>query len=216
LVRLGTGDQEDPARFFDQDLGDGQLDLEGSVFGLVELGSRFGAWGQARYGIQTEGEIYRRISGPSQSLPNFSRTAPLKWTPGNYFELDLNPSILFTPEMSFGVRYHFWSKGADSYTLGAINPEIQDPAELPPAELLNLETEQKLQEIGFSAAFSTVEAHARGDASMPLFIRATYFHPIAGSGGQTPKGGRFQVGLTIYKTFWGGRDSEEAPPSPGR
>jgi hypothetical protein len=123
---------------------------------------------------------------------------------------------LLTPEISFGIRYHFWSKGADSYALGAVNPEFQDAAELPPADLLNLETEQKLQEIGFSATFSTVEAHARGDASMPLYIRATYLHPISGSGGQTPKGGRFQAGLTIFKTFWGRPDPEEPPPSPGR
>ncbi len=211
LVRLGTGDQEDPARFFDQDIGDGQLDFEGTVFGLVELGSRLGAWGQLRYGIQTEGDIYRRITDPSQSLPNYRRTAPLKWTPGNYLEVDLNPRVFLTPAMSFGVRYHLWSKGADSYTLGAVNPDIQDPADLPPADLLNLETEQKLQEIGFSATFSTVEAHARGEASMPLYVRATYFHPVAGSGGQTPKGGRFQAGLTIYKTFWGRRDSDQAP-----
>jgi len=208
LVRLGTGEQEDPARFFDQDLGDGQLDLEGSVFGLVEMGSRLGAWGQIRYGIQNEGEIFRRITDPSQSLPDFKRIAPLKWTPGNYFEVDLNPRVFLTPAMSFGVRYHLWSKGTDSYTLGAINPEFQDPADLPPAELLNRETEQKLQEIGFSASFSTVEAHARGEASMPLYVRATYFHPMAGSGGQTPKGGRFQAGLTIYKTFWGGPSTE--------
>lgn len=214
LVRLGTGNQEDPARFFDQDFGDGQLDLEGSVFGLVELGSHLGAWGQVRYGIQTEGEIYRRITEPSQSLPSFSRTTHLKWTPGDYLEVDLNPRVFLTPAMSFGVRYHLWSKGADSYTLGTVNLNYQDPAELPPAELLNEKTEQKLQEIGFSATFSTVEAHARGDASMPLYVRVTYLHPIAGSGGQTPKGGRFQAGLTIFKTFWGGRGSQEPPENP--
>jgi hypothetical protein len=214
LVRLGTGDQEDPARFFDQDLGDGQLDFEGSVFGLVELGSRLGAWGQVRYGVQTEGEIYRRITQPSQSLPNFSRTSHLKWTPGDYLEVDLNPRLFLTPAMSFGVRYHLWSKKADSYTLGSVNLDFQDPAELPPAELLNEKTEQKLQEVGFSATFSTVEAHARGEASMPLYVRATYLHPIAGSGGQTPMGGRFQAGLTIFKTFWGRRDSQEPPENP--
>jgi hypothetical protein len=214
LVRLGTGSNADPARFFEQDAGDGQLDLEGNVFGLMELGSRFGAWGQLRYGVQNEGEIFRRITDPSQSLPSFSRTAPLRWTPGDYLEADLNPRVFLNPAMSFGVRYHFWSKGADSYTLGAVDPEFRDPAELPPAELLNLKTEQKLQEIGFSATFSTVEAHARGEASMPLFVRVTYLRPMSGSGGRTPKGGRFQAGLTIYKTFWGGRDQGESQGEP--
>ncbi len=213
LLRLGTGKREDPARFFDQDLGDGQLDLEGSVFGLLELGSRFGAWGQARYGVQNEGQVFRRIAAPSETLPAFARTALLTWTPGNYLEVDLNPRFFFTPEMAFGVRYHYWSKGADSYALPAISPDFQDPATLPPAELLNLETEQKLQEIGFSASFSTVDARARGEASMPLYIRATYFHPLSGSGGRTPKGGRFEAGLTLYRTFWGGGGSkpEELP-----
>lgn len=84
----------------------------------------------------------------------------------------------------------------------------------PPPGLLDLETEQTLQEIGLSAAFSTVEAAARGEASMPLDLRAGYFHPLSGSGGQTPKGGRFQIGLTIYKTLWGGGGSEPAPEDP--
>jgi hypothetical protein len=89
-----------------------------------------------------------------------------------------------------------------------VNPEIQDPATLPPPGLLNLETEQTLQEIGFSAAYSTVATNAQGLASMPLYVRAGYFHPLSGSGGRTPKGGRFQIGLTIYKTLWGGGGSE--------
>ncbi len=144
LVRLGTGGQEDPARFLDQDLGDGQLDMEGNLFGLVELGSRFGAWGQLRYGVQKEGDIFRRIAGPSETLPDFSRTAPLRWTPGNYLEIDLNPRYFLTPDMSFGVRYHVWSKGEDAYALGDIDTEIQDPADFPSAALLNLETEQRL------------------------------------------------------------------------
>ena len=215
LVRLGTGEQEDPARFFDQGTGDGQMDFEGTLFGMLEVADRVGAWGQVRYGIQNEGEIFRRIASPSAALPDFSRTAPLKWTPGNYLELDLNPHVFLTSAMRFGARYRFWSKGEDSYELGDVNPEFQDPAELPPADLLNAETEQRLQELGFSVGYSTVEAHAQGKASMPVHIRATYFHPIGGSGGQTPKGGRFEAGLTIFKTFWGGGDATaEAPEEP--
>jgi hypothetical protein len=187
------------------------MDLEGNAFGLLELGSRFGAWGQVRYGVQTEGEIFRRITDPSFALPDYGRTAPVKWTPGNYFEVDLNPRYFLTPAMSFGLRYHHWSKGADSYSLGDVEALGLDPAALPPAELLELETEQRLQEIGFSATYSSVEAHARGEAPMPVYVRITFFRPVGGSGGQTPKGGRVQAGLTIFKTFWGGSPAP-APP----
>ena len=138
----------------------------------------------------------------------------MKWTPGNYRELDVNPSLRLTKAMSFGARYRYWSKGEDSYSLGSVDPEAQDPEELPPADLLNAETEQTLQELGFSATFSTMDAHAVGEASMPLFIRVTYFRPISGSGGQTPKGGRFEAGITIFKTLWGGGPSTEDQPPP--
>lgn len=214
LVRLGMGEQADPSRFFSQDIGDGQMDMEGNAFGLLEVGRRFGAWGQLRYGIQGEGEIFRRITHPDNALPNYKRTAPLTWTPGNYLDFEVNPRVFLNPAISFGVRYHFWNKGADSYALGAINPEGQDPALLPDPGLLNLETEETLQEIGLSAAYSTVEAAARGEASMPLDVRAGYYHPLGGSGGQTPKGGRFRIGVTIYKTLWGGDGSEPAPEGP--
>jgi hypothetical protein len=154
--------------------------------------------------------VYRRITDPPGVLPSYERLAPLEWTPGNYFELDLNPRFFLTPDVSFGARYHLWSKGEDSYALGeVITPEGQEPREFPPPSLLTLETEERLQEVGFSATYSSIEAHARGEASMPLYIRATYFHPVAGSGGRIPKGGRFQAGLTIFKTFWGGESSSE-------
>jgi hypothetical protein len=116
--------------------------------------------------------------------------------------------------MTFGLRYRFWSKGADSYALGDTEAFGLDPASFPPIELLDLETEQRLQELGFSATYSSVDAYHRGEASMPVHVRITYFRPIGGSGGQTPKGGRIQAGLTIFKTFWGGRSDPEPQENP--
>jgi len=204
MVRLGTGSQEDPNRFLDLDPADGQMDLEGSVFGLVEIGGWFGGWGLLRYGIQMEGEVFRRIASPGQTLPDWGRLAPLKWTPGNYLELDLNPQLYLTPDMAFGVRYHFWHKGEDSYVLQDIDPEILAQKNYPDPALLNQETERTLHEVGFSATYSTLAARERRETPIPLLVRATYFHPVMGSGGQTPKGGRIQVGLTVYRSFWGG------------
>jgi hypothetical protein len=209
LVRLGTGSQEDPNRFLDLDVGDGQLDVEGSILGRVEYGSRLRAWGRLRYGIQREGEVQRRIAAPSEVLPKWARLAPLKWTPGNYLELDLNPSFDLAPHLDLGVRYHLWSKGADSYQLQPFSQEELETLDYPPANLLDLETEEALQEVGFSASYSSVAAHREGESSIPYRIRATVLFPVSGSGGQTPKGTRFQAGLTIYKRFWGGSDRPE-------
>jgi hypothetical protein len=217
LVRLGTGGQADPNRFMDQDPGDGQTDLEGSIFGLVELGSRFGAWGQFRYGIQNEGEIVRRIASPEETLPHRARLASLYRTPGDYRELDINPRIHLTPAMSFGVRYRQWHKATDSHRG---QPPYPDPppagVEPPPAAaLLDLGTEQTLKELGFTGTFSSVDAHAGGKASLPLHIRASYFMPLDGSGGRTPKGSRFEAGLTLYQPFWGRPPKAPALAGPG-
>jgi hypothetical protein len=203
LLRLGTGQRDDFNRFLDLSPADGQTDLEGNVFGMVELGDHFGAWGRVRYGIQTEGEIFQRIAAPSEVLPSWERLAPLKWTPGNYLEAEINPRFFLTPAMSFGVRYRLWSKGADSYALGSLDPEVLESRNYPPAEIMNQETEQDLQEIGFSATFSTVEAYGRGEASLPVQVRAAFLTPLTGGGGQTPKGGRFEAGVSIFRTFWG-------------
>ena len=214
LLRLGTGTQADPNRFFDLDPADGQMDLEGSVFGLVEYGRRLGAWGRLRRGIQKEGTVVRRISSPEQVLPSVYSRAPLYWSPGNYVDLELNPRFYFTPEMTFGIRYHLWHKGQDAYTIQPIDPETQRALDLPHSSLLEMETRETLHEVAFTATYSTLAPNERGETPIPMMIRFAYFHPVAGSGGQTPKGGRLQVGLTLFRTFWGG-DAEQGETTEG-
>lgn len=215
LVRLGTGAQGDQARLLDPGVADGQMDIEGSVFGLVELGSRFGGWGHLRYGLQRKGEILRRIASPSEILPPRSRLALLGWTPGNYFDFQVNPRFYFTPEMTFGVRYHYWSKGEDQYDLSPMDPETLALTDFPPPEYLNYETGETLQELGISATFSTLAANARGESPLPLQVRFTYLRPLSGQGGRTPKGGRFEAGVSLYRTLWGRGNGPEPPPDPG-
>jgi hypothetical protein len=212
LFRLGTGKQPDPDRFLHTSAGDGQADLEASVFGLVQVGRRLGFWGRVRLGFQQEGQIYRRIAAPSEILPVRRRLAPLKWTPGNYTELDLNPRLFLTSAMSFGVRYRRWSKGSDSYEIGDLDPEVLEQLAYPPVELLEEETEETLNEVGISATFSSLEGHARGEAWLPLELRFTYFLPVSGYGGQTPKGNRFEAGITLFRQLWGGPSQAPDPP----
>jgi hypothetical protein len=212
---LGTGTQASFNNLFELNPADGQMDFEGSLFGLVEMGRYFGGWGQLRYGIQTQGEIIKRIAAPEEALPAWSRGAPLHWTPGNYMELDLNPRFYLTPTMSFGLRYHFYSKGEDSYELQPLDPEILELVSFPPPELLNAETKVTLNELGISVTYSTLAPHSRGEAWIPLDLRATYFQPLGGSGGQTPKGGRFEAGLAVYRTVWGRSAPEEGETETG-
>ncbi|MGW8264798.1 MAG: hypothetical protein ACWGSQ_00410 [Longimicrobiales bacterium] len=217
LVRLGTGSQGDPNRFFDLDPADGQMDFEGSIFGLLELGSRLGGWAHLRYGIQQEGEVLRRIADPTEILPPLDRLALLNRTPGNYVDFQVNPRFYFTPEMTFGVRYRFWSKGEDHHTLPPTDPEAPVPGSYRAPQYLNYETRETLQEVGFSATYSSLAANARGDALFPLVVRFTYMIPFRGAGGQTPKGNRFEAGVSVYRRLWGsGKEAQAEPDPPGR
>jgi hypothetical protein len=205
LVRLATGTQTFPNRLLTVDPSDAQMDIEGSVFARAELGDRWGGWGHFRFGVQREGEATRRITDPDGVLPNWGRTAPLLWTPGNYLDVELSPWFNLTPEMGFAVRYHLWHKGGDSHALQPIDPELLALLNYPDPALLDLETEETLHEVGFSATYTTRAANQRGEARFPAMIRVIYFHPVMGSGGQTPKGARIQAGITLYRTLWGGR-----------
>lgn len=214
LVRLATGTQEDPYRFLDLDPSDDQMDFEGSIFGMVDLGSRFGAWANARLGVQQEGTAIRRIASPSEVLPDRGRMALLNWNPGNYFDLQVNPRYYLTPNISFGVRYHFWFKGSDKYTLPSVDPETAALLNYPAPEYLNFETRQVLHEVGISATFSTLAPHARGETPIPLQARFTYYSPVKGAGGQTPKGPRLEAGLSLFRFLWGREDRTETGADP--
>jgi len=217
MVRLGTGGQGDPNRFFDLDPADGQMDLEGSVFGLVELGTRLGAWAHLRYGVQQEGDVLRRIAGPEEILPPLSRLALLNRTPGNYMDFRVNPRFYFTPEMTFGIRYHFWFKGEDHHSLPPADPETPVLVSYPAPEYLNYETREILQEVGFSATYSSLAANASGEALFPVVVRFTYMVPFRGAGGQTPKGARFEAGVSVYRRLWGsGQEDQEETDPPGK
>lgn len=202
LVRLGMGTQDDPSNFVDLQTGDGQMDMEASVFGTVAVGSRFGGWVRARYGIQREGTVYRRISAPDDFIPPVSAHTLVSWDPGNYLDLELAPFFRLNPRFAFSVRYHLYSKGQDSYSV-TVTPDPEAPP-LPPIELLDQETEATIHEVGFGLTLSGLAAAREGKAWFPFEAYAAFFGAISGSGGQTPKVGRAQVGLRVFRRIWGG------------
>ena len=140
--------------------------------------------------------------------------ALLNWIPGNYFDLQVNPRYYLTPNISFDVRYHFWFKGSDKYTLPSVDPETAALLNYPAPEYLNFETRQVLHEVGISATFSTLAPHARGETPIPLQARFTYYSPVKGAGGQTPKGPRLEAGLSLFRFLWGREDRTETGADP--
>jgi hypothetical protein len=95
-----------------------------------------------------------------------------------------------------GLRYRYYSKGADSYSL-----RFDSSPDLPPVDLLNEETEMTVQHLGVGATLWPSRRTSVG-GQWPLAVSAEYLAPISGSGGQTPKDGRFRVAARLFISIW--------------
>lgn len=202
LLRLGTGTPDSPENFVDLGTGDGQTDLELRAFGDMTFRSRYGIWADLRYGIQTEGDQIRRIAAPDAVLPPLSSRAPVTWDPGDYGSVEIAPRVHLTPQVAVAARYHFFSKGSDDFALaGAPDPE-EGGVQLPDPGLLEQETEVTLHRVGISLVYSTLSAAERGETGFPFEAWIRYRTAVSGSGGQTPKAGRFESGGRLFWRLW--------------
>jgi len=207
LVRLGTGSGDDPDIFLDLAGGDGQTDLEGRVFANVRSG-RFGLWNDLRYGVQRPTTVLRRI-GPSDLVfvPAANR-AMVRWTPGNYLQLELVPRYHVTDAIAFTLGYRMFTKGEDAYERisAPIVTNGEGPFPTPPiytdVSLLEVGTDRTLHELGGGIVFSTLGAAREGRARLPFEARLGVHWGVVGSG-MAPAGVRALVGLRVFRAFWG-------------
>ncbi|MBW3534182.1 MAG: hypothetical protein KY453_03020 [Gemmatimonadetes bacterium] len=199
LVRLGTGQPDDPDRFLDLGTGDGQTDVEGGVFANGRVGA-WGLWADARYGVQSPVDLLRRAVPADVVLAPVATRVPVRWTPGSYLQVELSPRWHVTTELAVAASWRLFHKGEDTYELAAPAPP---DATFPDPSVLEAETGQTLHELGGGLVFSTLEAWREGRTDVPFEVRFGVQAGVAGSGGRTPKGVRVQTGLRIYQPLWG-------------
>ncbi len=192
LFRLGTGRIDSPRNFLDTGSGDGQNDIELSVFGALRAGSRLGIVGDFRYGIQQPVQVLKRITAPDRIFAPLSAEQVVRWNPGDYIQLRVSPRVYLTEEIALGFHVRYFSKKADRYSSAEAGVGL-DPG------VLELETAEKSFGIGGGVVFSTVES-GRG---RPMEARFLVQQAVSGSGGATPKTWRVEVGLRFFWGLWG-------------
>ena len=192
LYRHGSGRTDSPRNFIDTGSGDGQNDVELSVFGTLRVGRRLGIVGDFAYGIQQPVEVLRRITAPERIFaPRIPAEMVVRWNPGDYMQLRVSPRLYLTEEVAVAFDVRYFLKKADRYrSVGA--------AAGPDASLLDLETKEQLLGIGGGLVFSTVQS-GRG---RPLEARFLFQWAVSGSGGATPKTSRIEIGLRFYRGLW--------------
>ena len=202
LVRLGTGTPDDPNVFLDIGSGDGQMDMEGRVSGMLQFGRRLELRGGYRYGVQDAVTLLRRVAPPEQILAPVSTSRAVVWTPGSYSFIDASPRLHLTPELSLALDYHRYHKAADSYELAGAEPDGVPPVDV--GDLMR-ETEMGLQQVALGIRYSTLRTWRADGSAPPLEMALRLVRSVAGSGGQTPKATRFEMGVSVFKRIWGRR-----------
>ncbi len=197
LARFGTGLTDLPDNFLDIGSGDGQSDVEVSLFGGLRGQGRWGLWGDVRYGVQGPTTVVRRISAPDRVFAPAISAQFLRWKPGNYFQLSLTPRFHLTRDLALALDLRHFSKGADTYEALVPGPDGITVAGLDP-RVLELETEQRRLEIGGGVVFSTL----RSGIGRPMEVRFLYRRAVSGSGGMTRKTSRVEVGLRLFQGIW--------------
>ena len=191
LFRLGSGRTDSPRNFIDTGSGDGQNDVEVSVFGTVNVGQRLGIVGDVLYGYQQPVRVLRRISGPDRIFAPLSTERIVRWSPGDYAQLRVSPRMYLTDEVVLAFDLRVLRKKSDRYVL-------DDGATGPDPDVLELETKQRSFELGGGVVYST----ARSGRGRPMEARFLFHQVVSGSGGATPRTSRFEIGVRLYRSLW--------------
>lgn len=206
MVRLPTGLVDHPDVPLDIGSGDGQLDLE--VSGFMDLRwKRTGLRGEARYGVQRPTDLVRRVAPPDVVMAPLATRTLVRWTPGNYMEIELAPRWHMTNEFAVGALYRRASREQDSYRL--LTPAVSPSAS---ASDLERETKGTLHEVGLGLAFSTLTTWREGRTHWPFSAHMAVRGAVSGGGGAVPDGIRMEASVRIFWRLWGSDPEPELVP----
>ncbi len=199
LVRLPTGEADDPLDPLDVGTGDGQTDVEVGIAADVLHGRRFAGSVAARYGVQLADELDRAVP-TAGAFP--TTIAAVSRDLGDYLELEVTPRWALSDYLTVGAHYRFRAKAEDAYepAPGAEPPDVAQDAAV---AALGLGTETRQHVFGGGVVFSTLPAYAQGRARWPVDIAYRRTVTLAGAGRLAERYAQDQVMLRVYLTPFG-------------
>jgi hypothetical protein len=202
VYRFGTGTIDDPGDYLDLGTGEGQNDIEVRSFTDIVYGRSFFASVVARYTVQLADEQPLRITDePDLVFAPAYRQRLVNRDLGDQLEIAVTPRWIISDFFSAGVQYLFRTKAEDTYsgtfTVPASESGLDSDLSLD-ASTLRAETAATEQRVGFGLTFSSVAAHARGKAKLPIEVQYFNSRTITGSGGNVPKLSIHQLQVRLY------------------
>lgn len=202
VYRFGTSSIDEPDDFLDLGTGQGQNDLEVRSFTDIVYGRRFFASVIARYTVQqADQQVLRITDRPEQVYAEAYRRRLVNRDLGDQLEIEFTPRWILTDFFSIGAQYLFRNKAEDTYTgtftVSPLESGLPAPITLN-ASTLQGETSAMEQRAGFGLTFSSLAAHARGKARLPIEVQYFNSRTITGSGGAVAKLSIHQLQVRLY------------------
>ena len=206
VVRVGTGNAEDPRNFLDVPTGTGANALGVRSTTDVLVGKYFWTSLGLRYTAQlADDQLVRVIDAPERVLAPLYRQQVVRRDLGDFFELEATPRVVLTDWLLVAGQYYFRDKREDRYTGTFVIPAaVTGFADVPlDARTLNLETRALERRYGGGVSLSSVKAFTRGKARLPAELTYTFQQTTNGFGGAVPRLTLHQVQLRLYARLFG-------------
>lgn len=173
-------------------LGDGQRDVELSLYQDARLGGWLLLNATLRYGLQLSDRLVTRVRSPGRPLSLPGQVVSVDRDPGDYLRARLAPRAVLNPFLSLGLEYRFWRKSADAYGT-ASGTDVS---------ALGLESEQTRHRLGFGAVYRPAPPEEDEASTSVPELGFVYQTAFSGSGGETPVAGLVTFHVTVPATVF--------------
>jgi hypothetical protein len=193
-VTAPTGTPPRADRLRDLGTGDGQLDL--ALGATAEVGSgRLGLRASAMYRNQLAGDREARVAGRDEFLVPASRTATLRWDPGNEVHVQAQPFFRIADRFALTGTLRWWRRGADAWSApgGATDPAIT---------AMGANTEASAVVVGAGLAYAHHGVHVDGVPRMPVEAGLGIERTVASGSGLVAKALTTRVWFRVYGRLW--------------
>jgi hypothetical protein len=173
-------------------LGDGQRDVELSLYQDARLGGWLLLDATLRYGLQLSDRLVVRSRSPERPLSLPDQVVSVDRDPGDYLRARLAPRVVLNPFLSLGLEYRFWRKSEDVYSSGNDTD----------VSALSLESGQTRHRLGFGAVYRPAPPEEDEASTSVPEMGFVYQTAFSGSGGETPVAGLVTFHVTVPATVF--------------
>lgn len=200
--RAGTGASARAADLTPVALGDHQADIELTSVTDVALGRGLSVTTAVTFTVQQASDLTIRVPASLDApIPEAFRTLTVTRDLGEKLAVAFYPRWSPSEAVSLAGHYGFHRRGVDRISGTALTTDAAGAPVTLDASLSAPREASIEHRIGASVAYSTLAAHARGEARWPLEVAISHFQTTAGPAGSVPK---LAADAVTIRWYWRG------------